>query len=330
VPVSRRNQVYPEITPYYHCISRCVRRAWLCGEDGKTGRNFGHRKAWIEKRLLFLSQVFAIDLTAYAVMSNHYHVVLHLDPPTAAEWSVEEVIDRWGRVCRLPGDAQTFLSGGEIQPCQHADLMLRVNTWRERLGSMSWFMRFVNEPLARLANREDDCTGRFWEGRFKSQALLDETAVITCMAYVDLNPVRARVAQTPEASAHTSIRRRAIGRDRDLQPFANDSSTSAAPRYSRCLPIGRASYFEIVDWSSRVFRTATAGRIPDRAPHILERLGGRNAWLRQMKSRTRRGTFVGPVEILREICDAVGRRWLWGSGRVPIDDTAATFSIDAV
>ena len=88
---ARRQIVDPAAAGHYHCVARCVRRAFLCGQDAYSGRDFAHRKAWVEARLMELSQWFSVGLYAYAVMSNHLHVVLHVDPSVALACSPEEI-----------------------------------------------------------------------------------------------------------------------------------------------------------------------------------------------------------------------------------------------
>lgn len=290
----------PAATPYYHCVSRCVRRAFLCGIDERSGYNFEHRRAWIEQRLHRLAKIFAIDLCAYAVMSNHYHVVLHLNTRQLAGWNDDEVLARWQRLYRLPG-------GFEKLPTPQAAALL--DRWRERLGSISWFMRCINEPLARLANKEDGCKGRFWEGRFKSQALLDETAVIQCMAYVDLNPIRAGTAKTPEASDHTSVKARIAGRDGALAPMPDVQTDSFS------LPIGLKSYLLLVDRTGRALRGGKRGRIDPELEPILQRLRQKDSatWLLEMRNLTRRySRAIGSAVSLRNYRDYLGQARLNG------------------
>ena len=201
----RCNQICLEATPYYHIVSRCVRRAFLCGVDPRSGESFEHRREWVTERLQILADVYCIDIAAYVVMSNHYHLVLHIDQTTALKLTESEVIDRWKKVFKMPLLIQRKEKGDAITKAEQLSINNLIRDWRSRLYSISWLMRCLNEPLARMANSEDDCTGHFWEGRYKSQALLDDAALLTCMSYVDLNPIRARMAETPETSDYTSI-----------------------------------------------------------------------------------------------------------------------------
>lgn len=195
---ARSQQIDLKSTPYYHCMSRCVRRAYLCGQDKETKRDYSHRKQWLVAQMKRLTKIFAIDISAYAVMSNHYHLVLKVNEIKANAWSENQVQTRWAKI--FPIDAKKIDSFGSKKESRD-----KITLWRERLHSISWFMRCMNETIARLSNLEDDCKGRFWEGRFKSQALLDEGALLTAMVYVDLNPIRAKIANTPETSEFTSI-----------------------------------------------------------------------------------------------------------------------------
>jgi len=193
----------------YHCFSRCVRRAFLYGFDPLTRRDFSHRKAWLVERLRFLASVFAIEVCAYAVMLNHYHAILRTRPDIVALWSDREVATRW--LTLFP--RHRGMGGEAIPPSEEdiralADCPERIALLRKRLCSLSWFMGRLNEFIARAANKEDGVKGRFWESRFKCLALLDEAAIAASMVYVDLNPIRAGLAATPEESDFTSIQER--------------------------------------------------------------------------------------------------------------------------
>lgn len=285
MPQSRKSQISLIDTPYYHCVSRCVRRSFLCGEDKFTGQSYEHRRGWVEDRLLFLSSVFALDICAYAVMSNHTHVVLCVDKAQADAWPVEEVIIRWHKLHKGTLLSHTYMDNAQRQAMSRSELLTlhdTVEIYRQRLYDISWFMRNLNEYIAREANKEDGCTGRFWEGRFKSQALLDESAVLTCMAYVDLNPIRAHMETTPETSKHTSIQKRVKAakhkhsQPKQLMPFVGN------PRQH--MPKGIAfnlrDYFELVDCTGRCVREDKTGHIEHSRSPILERLGMDTAqWL---------------------------------------------------
>ncbi len=282
MPKARKSQISLLDTPYYHCVSRCVRRAFLCGEE--DGKSFEHRRYWVEDRIHVLSDVFAIDVCAYAVMSNHTHVVLHVAKDKADILTTEEVIQRWHRLYKGTLLTQRYLSPELRKDFHEAEIKTVEATagiWRKRLYDISWFMRALNEYIARAANKEDDCTGHFWEGRFKSQALLDESALAACMAYVDLNPVRAKIAMTPETSDHTSIQYRInaarVGKTpKRLMPFSQSSKQSMP----QSLPFTLTDYLQLVDTTSRYIHPTKRGKVEHTLPTILERLNiEREQWL---------------------------------------------------
>ena len=200
----RCEQFDPAQVGIVHVMQRCVRRAFLAGLDAQTGVDYSFRKEWIRRRMEALASVFAIDVLSYAVMSNHMHQILRHRPDIAAAWTDREVAIRWLRV--FPGRR---LEEHLAEPTQNEVETLCRNTERiaeirRRLSDISWFMRALSEPIARMANRQDDCTGRFWEGRFKAQPIVDEAGLLACSMYVDLNPVRAAMAESPDQSPHTS------------------------------------------------------------------------------------------------------------------------------
>ena len=196
MPRLPRQELVEETEPgVYHCINRCVRRAFLCGQDPVSGKNFEHRKRLIRRRLEFLAGQFALDVLSYTVMSNHIHVIVRNRPDVVADWPDDEVARRWLALFPLRCNSD----GSPAEPYDTELSMITSDTEklterRRRLSNVSWFMRCLCEPIARAANKEDECTGRFWEGRFKCQRLLDESAILACSVYVDLNPVRAGIA----------------------------------------------------------------------------------------------------------------------------------------
>ncbi|MBK9670369.1 MAG: transposase [Thermomonas sp.] len=222
----------------FHCVQRCVRRAFLCGQDRYTGQSFEHRKHWVEQRIALLAESFAVAIHAYAVMSNHLHLVLQIEPAATGTWSDIDVANRWVRV--FPPREHT-----EAARVRKRDALLqqpeRLAVLRTRLADLSWFMKCLAEPVARAANAEDGCKGRFWEGRFKVQLLCDERALLAAMAYVDLNPIRAGMADALADADHTSIQRRLADiqspqdLDRPLRPLAGTAAPGIRPA-SACVP----------------------------------------------------------------------------------------------
>ena len=312
--IARRRQVCLELTPFYHCISRCVRQSFLCGHDQQTKRNFNHRRGWIEKRLLLLSDVFCIDISGYAIMSNHYHVVVRVDKEKADSLSDDEVLARWLKLYKGTDLAQRFHAGEELEVTQMTMLRETLVVWREELSNISRFMGNLNEFIARKANKEDGCSGRFWEGRFKLQSILDLTALLQTLCYVDLNPLRAKMAKTPEGSTYTSVRRRLRFESDGLTPFKPKKSLGDYDFGSQVIPISFTDYLELLDWSARVYKQSKRVTMDAATPPIMDRLGyTQEQWKKEIKPRLDwKQKALGSAARLRAYCDAIGQCWIWG------------------
>jgi REP element-mobilizing transposase RayT len=314
--IPRSQLVCIDDTPYYHITTRCVRRAFLCGTDPYSGQCFEHRRQWIADRIGYLQSVFAIDIAAYAVMSNHCHIVLKLQSTEYVDWSDVEIVDRWDSLFSVPSIIKSWIAGNEPSLAIEDYAKTLIQKWKSRLCSLSWFMRCLNESIARRANTEDNCTGRFWEGRYKTQALLDERALLTCMAYVDLNPIRAGISNTPESSDYTSIQQR-ICEDqpqKNKQPNVIDLIPFNPTNPDHHLPMDLHDYLELVDWTGRAIALNKKGSIPEHLPKILNRLGiEEDNWINTMTTySTGFKRVVGPLDKIQSLCDRLQQKWMGG------------------
>ncbi len=311
MPRSRRSQISLEDTPYYHCCSRVVRRAFLCGDDAYSGKNYDHRRAWVESQLLKLEKAFAIDIAAFAVMSNHLHVVLRVDIDTVNRWSQREVAKHWHQLFKGKKLTRKFAKGESVGEHEASKLKRAIASYRSRLCDISWFMRCLNEPIARRANQEDNCTGRFWEGRFTSQALLDDAAVLACMAYVDLNPVRAKITATPEQSNHTSIQLRikaalADEQPKSLLPFVGNERKNQPKGISCSL----SDYLKLVNETAQMLHADRCELMSENNINLLNKLNiPTDNWLKLTTEFEK--LFRGPVGTLQELtsyCEHLEKR----------------------
>ncbi len=265
----------------------------MCGEG------FEHRKEWIECRLETLAGCFAVSVCGFAVMDNHLHVLVRLDVDRASGWSAEEVVRRWIVAYPRKTPKGEPIATTQAWITQQAEDTNRVELLRGRLANLGWFMKALKEPLARMANREDQCKGTFWESRYKSIAVLDEEALLATCAYIDLNPVAAGVAAVPETSRYTSIRRRVrharsrgklaalkaatsgsvagsraagnVEADLWLCPV-EDRRRRGARREGMLEDFSLGSYLLLVDYTSRLCRQGKA-RVSHEVASILDRLG---------------------------------------------------------
>jgi REP element-mobilizing transposase RayT len=277
--------VYPK-----HFVGQALRRAFLCGTDHYSGQCYEHRRQWVVDRIRLLSSLFAIDICSFAVLSNHYHLVLKICPDQIEDLTDLDIIDLWCSLFTGPILIQRHRQGEALNRAECDTVSDIVTIWRKRLASISWFMRCLNQSIARQANLEDHCTGKFWESRFHSLALKTEEALLSCMAYVDLNPIRSGIAEDPESSDYTSIQERIkptfnlkdaiksqldtgdlIKFDQPIKPLLHFDQTIKNQKQTG-IPFTYQDYLALVDWTGRAIRDDKVGFIDSTHPPILSRI----------------------------------------------------------
>jgi hypothetical protein len=296
-----------------HVMNRTVRRCFLLGDDPVTGKNYDHRKAWMEDELQHLALYFGCDLLCYSILSNHFHLILRSRPDVVATWDDAEVARRWMMLCpkRRTSDRQPAEpTPGELQTILSNPATLREI--RTRLSDISWWMRLLCQKIGRWANREDGELGKFWQARYRAVRLLDEAAILACAAYVDLNPIRAALAESIETSPYTSAQQRALELQRHTSSSQTIGSGTVHAQHTAqssplraiaqslspvCLSedgsgigpcvhkgglrasdkgflrLSTAAYLELLDWTARQLRSDKRGATPASAAPLFERLG---------------------------------------------------------
>ena len=345
--IARKEIVLEGKEAIYHCITRCVRRAFLCGYDRFSGNSYDHRKIWVKNRIKQLSEIFIIDICGYSVMSNHLHIILRTRPDLVKNMSPEEIAKRWYKL--FPKRRKK--NGLPEEPTELEIMAItnnekKLNELQDRLVSISWFMRCINEYIAKLSNNEDKCKGRFWEGRFSCQRILDEAGLLTCMTYVDLNPVRAKVELTPEDSTYTSgcdrikarhgmeklktLGKRKLLTEAELKKKSKEKIIEREIIISKSadwlnpiveengrkglLSISLEEYLEVLDLTGREIREGNKGSIPENLKPILKRLEiNEEKWIKTVKTY---GTLFcrvsGKMESIVAAAKEAKRNWLKG------------------
>lgn len=269
--VPRFEQINEDEVGVYLLTNRCVRRAYLLGNDYKNGDLLDYRRDWVVKWLESLASVMMIDILAFAVMDNHAHEVVRNRPDLVQQLSDEEAAERLARL--YPG----FRCSEKLPEIADPKIKQRfldspnLGKLKRRLSSISVFMAKWQEAISHRANRYEGCTGRFWEGRFHCTKLLDSLAVFAASVYVDLNPIRAGMVRKPEDAKHTSFAERVSFLQKSaahpwLAPISNCDGRGF-------LDISDQEYLDLAEQMARKKRRGKRSRVSDDIPPFVTRLG---------------------------------------------------------
>ncbi len=302
----RKQVIRDDEVGIYHVWSRCIRRAWLCGLDPISGKDLSHRKLWIYQRLGELSQIFAIDACVFAILSSHYHLLVRNRIDLVNQWSDEEVVRRWWQLYPERRD-----ENGEPTPPTELEIRsllsdaARVAELRRRLSSISWFMKSLNEWIAKKGNAEDGASGHFFQDRFGCRSLLGELAILACSIYIDLNEIRAQLASTPEESENTSAYWRILTRIKNRERQLASGNVQPTGAEDECPAIWLCPLYE-QDCAVLLGPPGVASVAESRAHDFSQ------ANLGDVRKRWRHGFLSVTVDQYLELLDWTGRELVAG------------------
>ncbi|MCA9132300.1 MAG: hypothetical protein KDA45_04070 [Planctomycetales bacterium] len=304
------------VTRWYHCISKCVRGAFLLS-DKEAKFPPRDRKAWLEQRIEELTGIFAISVAGYAILDNHLHALLRVDENK--HWSAEEVVRRWFQLYPPRGKGRKLVPITDELVAKQARDEKWVATRRKRLQTLGWFHKLLKEPLSRMVNKAEDCSGSVFEGRYKSIAVIGEEALLSVNVYIDLNPLAAGLAATPEECPYTSLKQRVehakcAGRTDDLSvamlgSVAASQAAEGLEEANWLIPIEDrrrldssregmqegftlGNYLLLVDFTGRLFREGKATIAPELAA-VFDRLGSSAEFWETRLMKLRKGRLLG-------------------------------------
>lgn len=339
---ARKLIVDTAITPYYQCISHCVRNAPLFGGE------YEHRKQWVEDRIQELVAIFAIDVCAFSILDSHFHVLLRVNLEQAKAWSPLDVARRWLQLCPPRTKRSVPLPITKDALAEHVSGPDLTEKCRARLCDMSWFMKSLREPVGRRCNKESGDSGVFWTSRFRSVGILDDASLLASCVAIDLEPVAAGMATQPRKAPYTSLKSRVAycQEQGNLDKLTQDGASSRAnleaghwlfPVEDRRDRNGRgragmipkfplAEYLQLVDWSNGLVNRGKS--ITGEIPKILTRLEieptGWYATLSKLLSESKKvGSYFGGTQRLNEVAAQHGQRFMKNFGGRFLDPVAS-------
>ena len=279
----------------YHCWARCVRRAFLCGRDPYSKKDYSHRRRWIMEREEQLAALFTIDIEFHTELSNHLHIVLRTCPRAAKKLTPEEVVRRWLTITKLSKCFTDELP--EIDEKRVKELAKdkkKVAKLRKRLSKVSWFMGTLLENIARRSNCEDATSGKFWSTRYGCRECTDPGSVLICGIYVDLNLIRAGEASSVKTAKFTSVYQRLQARKqsrhsksradgwlaeltlrperKDEEHLADSSRTVRRATDMGVLPMSLQDYVYLLDWTAQMIKSGKRSTIPKDIESVLDHM----------------------------------------------------------